>query len=149
MSFAVDVKKWAEKAGLDVVEAKRAAALQIFSAVVVATPVGNPSQWERPQSAPQGYAGGRLRGNWQTSLNAPTMTETGRVDATGKQAISEVEYTVSLVAGDETIYMTNNLPYARRIEFGAHSKQAPSGMVRVTVLAWQQAVKAATKAASK
>jgi len=145
MSFAVDVKKWAEKAGLDTVKAKRDAALQIFSTVIMATPVGNASEWQQPQSAPPGYVGGRLRGNWQTSLNTPTMTETGRVDATGKQAISEAEYTIGLVTGDETIYMTNNLPYARRIEFGAHSKQAPTGMVRVSVLAWENAVRAAVK----
>ncbi|NTX09022.1 hypothetical protein, partial [Myxococcus sp. CA040A] len=32
----------------------------------------------------------------------------------------------------DTVYVTNNLPYARRLEFG-HSAQAPRGMVRVTV----------------
>jgi hypothetical protein len=32
----------------------------------------------------------------------------------------------------EIIYLTNSLPYARRLEYG-WSKQAPAGMVRITV----------------
>lgn len=142
MTFSVDVKAWAEKAGLDIVKAKRAAALQVFSAVIFATPVGNSTIWKVPR-APRGYVGGRLRGNWQTSVGAPKTTQLDRVDGAGLQAIDEALHTIELAVGDDKIYMTNNLPYAGRIEYGAHSKQAPTGMVRVSVLAWQKAVKAA------
>lgn len=36
------------------------------------------------------------------------------------------------IDGGELIYITNNLPYIERLEFG-HSKQAPAGMVRLSV----------------
>lgn len=145
MTFSVDVKEWAERAGLEVIEAKRAAALQIFSAVIMATPVGNATQWQNPGSAPPGYVGGRLRGNWQTRLDTPAMDTVTRVDASGRQAITEAEYEIGLAVGDQSIYLSNNLPYANRIEYGAHSKQAPSGMVRVSILAWNTAVEDAAR----
>jgi len=34
--------------------------------------------------------------------------------------------------GDETIYITNNLPYICKLEYGS-SKQAPNGMVGLTM----------------
>jgi hypothetical protein len=145
MTFTVDVKKWADKAGLDVVEAKRAAALQVFGTVIMATPVGNPSQWQDPTSAPPGYVGGRLRGNWQATLDTPAAKEIANIDASGGLTIKGAEATVSGATGDRDIYLTNNLPYAGRIEFGSHSKQAPSGMVRVSILAWNKAVEDAAR----
>jgi hypothetical protein len=41
-------------------------------------------------------------------------------------------------AGD-TIYLTNNLPYIRRLEEG-YSQQAPAGMVALTVQEFAQVV---------
>tara|TARA_R110000782_G_scaffold33535_9_gene80789 strand:+ start:1267 stop:1704 length:438 start_codon:yes stop_codon:yes gene_type:complete len=145
MTFTVDVKEWAAQAGLDLIEAKRAAALQVFSSVIMATPVGNASQWKNPKSAPPGYVGGRLRGNWQASLDTP---ETGMLDTTDKNGsltIQAVDAVVSGATGDSPIFLTNNLPYAHRIEYGGHSKQAPNGMVRVNILAWNRAVEEAAR----
>jgi len=34
-----------------------------------ATPVGNPSLWEDPDAAPDGYTGGQLRRNWTIAKN--------------------------------------------------------------------------------
>lgn len=56
---------------------------------------------------------GRLRGNWMLGVNSP--------NAEG----------LSIKLGD-VVYITNNLPYARRIEYG-YSKQAPEGMLRRTI----------------
>lgn len=145
MTFTVDVKAWADKSGLDLVQAKRAAAMQIFGAVIMATPVGNASQWQRPGSAPPGYVGGRLRGNWQATLDTPAATELDIIDAGGGLTINNAQAAIAGAVGDRKIYLTNNLPYASRIEFGAHSKQAPSGMVRVSILAWNNAVEAAVR----
>ena len=145
MTFTVDVKKWADKAGLDMVKAKRSAALQVFGAVIMATPVGNASQWQNPNSAPPGYVGGRLRGNWQATLDTPAVGRLDNIDAAGGLTIKNAEATVNGAVGDQSIYLTNNLPYAGRIEFGSHSKQAPSGMVRVSILAWNKAVEAAVR----
>jgi hypothetical protein len=40
------------------------------------------------------------------------------------------------------IYLTNALPYARRLEYG-WSKQAPSGMVRISAMRFAEAVRKA------
>ncbi|TSA15029.1 MAG: HK97 gp10 family phage protein [Comamonadaceae bacterium] len=45
----------------------------------------------------------------------------------------------------QTIYITNSLPYARKLEYG-WSKQAPQGMVRITILEAPDAIKRAIRA---
>lgn len=82
--------------------------------------------------APPGYTGGRFRGNWQVSFDAPTTEETGRVDKTGDLTKAAGNYTLSLFkVGMSSIYFCNNVPYAYPLEMG-HSTQAPGGMVRIT-----------------
>lgn len=57
---------------------------------------------------------GRLRGNWQTSVGEPILSQTDRADQIpqgqpGGIAEDEVSETVK---GDTVDYLTNNLPYA-------------------------------------
>lgn len=88
--------------------------------------------------APPGYTGGRFRGNWQVSFDAPTTDETGRVDKTGNLTKAAGNYTLSLFkVGIKAIYFCNNVPYAYRLEMG-HSSQAPGGMVRITAAEFQR-----------
>jgi len=99
--------------------------------------------------APPGYTGGRFRGNWQVSFDAPTTDETGRIDKTGNLTKAAGNYTLSLFkVGMKAIYFCNNVPYAYRLEMG-HSSQAPGGMVRITAAEFQrffeQAVREVTK----
>jgi hypothetical protein len=99
--------------------------------------------------APPGYTGGRFRGNWQVSFDAPTTDETGRVDKTGNLTKAAGNYTLSLFkVAMKAIYFCNNVPYAYRLEMG-HSSQAPGGMVRITAAEFQrffeQAVREVTK----
>ena len=71
---------------------------------------------------------GRFRGNWQFTLNSPAMGQiSGATVPTGEL----MQATKNWQSGF-TFYMTNNLPYGERLEFG-WSKQAPQGMVRVTL----------------
>jgi len=37
----------------------------LYNELVNATPVGNPSIWKNPNSAPKGYSGGYLKGGWE------------------------------------------------------------------------------------
>ncbi|MNS16602.1 hypothetical protein [Lelliottia nimipressuralis] len=88
--------------------------------------------------APPGYTGGRFRGNWQVSFDAPTTEETGRVDKTGDLTKAAGNYTLSLFkVGMSSIYFCNNVPYAYPLEMG-HSTQAPGGMVRITAAEFQR-----------
>lgn len=88
--------------------------------------------------APPGYTGGRFRGNWQVSFDAPTTEETGRIDNTGDLTKAAGNYTLSLFkVGMSSIYFCNNVPYAYQLEMG-HSTQAPGGMVRITAAEFQR-----------
>jgi len=102
---------------------------QVLKAVVVRSPVGNPSLWQSP--APPGYVGGRFRANWNVSQGSPNVAVTK--STSGSRADSEVRKALSFKPGG-IVYLTNALPYARDLEYG-YSTQAPSGMVRLAVAA--------------
>lgn len=74
---------------------------------------------------------GRLKNNWMVSVNKGSNETTER---TGNQSIGRVN-AVKFKLGD-TLYLTNNLPYAERIEFMGWSKKAPSGMLRRNLIRW-------------
>lgn len=99
--------------------------------------------------APPGYTGGRFRGNWQVSFDAPTTDETGRVDKTGNLTKAAGNYTLSLFkVGMKAIYFCNNVPYAYRLEMG-HSTPAPGGMVRITAAEFQRFFEEAVREVTK
>lgn len=130
MSFSDDIKKFKTKTEGAALSVFRGTALEVFVRVVKRTPVGNPSLWKGV--APKGYVGGRLRSNWQMGINRP---QTGEIHATNgppRPAPSKAKI------GD-SIYITNNLPYAIPVEHG-HSSQAPAGMVKVTVSEFRKIV---------
>lgn len=85
------------------------------------------------------YVGGRFRGNWQFSIGAPAEGELDQVDPAGGITLAKLKLQVEQLTIGETAYIVNNLPYAVPLEYG-HSKQAPSGMVRVTLARFQQIV---------
>jgi hypothetical protein len=75
---------------------------------------------------------GRFRGNWQASIGSPVLSTTSRLDSTGAGSINDAAVTVQGLKLGQTFYLTNNLPYARRLEYG-YSKQAPSGFLRINL----------------
>ena len=88
---------------------------------------------------------GRFRGNWQASLNAPKQGKMQRLDKSGAGAINDMSSVVMSLDMGQTFYLTNNLPYARRLEYGSHSKQAPSGFLRINVMRVQSELEKARK----
>ena len=89
---------------------------------------------------------GRLRNNWMVSVNKGSNETTER---TGNESIGRVN-AVKFKLGD-TLYLTNNLPYAERIEFGlypspsktgktvgGYSVKSPQGMCRKNVIKWEK-----------
>jgi hypothetical protein len=102
----------------------RQATFQLFNAVQLRSPVDT----------------GRFRGNWQTTQGNPAEGTLDRTDSGGSLAQAEALKALRIPAGD-VVYFTNNLPYARRLEYG-WSRQAPAGMVRLSVNEFAAAVKA-------
>lgn len=91
------------------------------------------------------YVGGRFRGNWQIGLNTMNLDTSRPPDATGGSSISEGSTTLGYWQPGQTIYISNNLPYAMRLEYG-WSTQAPGGMVRLTAQRFNTILNANIKA---
>jgi hypothetical protein len=128
MSFAKDLQKYAKDTGQKLDDVCRAVTITLFKGVIQMTPVGNPSTWQ--SNPPQGYTGGSARANWQATIGSPATSVSSATDPSGGASISAV---FTNVKGGQVNYLTNNLPYINRLEYGAWSNQAPAGMVRVSV----------------
>jgi len=122
VSFASELRNFTVKAERNAEKVFRDTTIALFSQIIKRTPVKT----------------GRLRGNWQTDVNRKkeTVIERSGADA----AINEVVLEASQANLGDSIYLTNNLPYAKVIE-GGSSTQAPSGMVKVTALEFEREIK--------
>ena len=88
----------------------RVATSEVFSNIIQMTPVDT----------------GRARGNWQCTIGAPFVGE----DDSG--SVMKANSVIPRRAGN-VVYLTNNVPYIGKLEYDGHSRQAPAGMVRVSV----------------
>lgn len=139
MSFSLDLKAFADRTNATANAIVRDTVIQVDRALVEKTPVGNPLLWANPDAAPPGYVGGRLRANWQYGENAPREGELWTPITGPFPDKNPIE--VAAEAGGKTHYLVNNLPYAQAIEDGHSEKQAPAGMVGITVLEFQPIVR--------
>ncbi|MFJ2362463.1 hypothetical protein ACIPIN_01885 [Pseudomonas sp. NPDC087697] len=89
--------------------------------------------------AGKGYVGGRFRGNWQFSIDTPAEGVLDQIDPSGNVTIAVLRAQVQALTIGQTAYIVNNLAYGIPLEYG-HSKQAPGGMVRVTLTRFQKIV---------
>jgi hypothetical protein len=115
-TFKLDVSKFIDKTSKTADAEVRKICLDLLTGIVLKTPVDT----------------GRARANWFTSINSPTAKVTVSTDPSGSSAISNGLSAISKATGN-VLWITNNLPYIYRLEFEGWSKQAPAGMVRVTV----------------
>lgn len=132
MTFSADLKKYAKQTGTKLDDVCRAVTMELFSGVIQMTPVGDPSKWL--SNPPEGYTGGSARANWQATIGTPATGTVGSTDPSGGGTISAMR---AKVKGGQVNYLTNNLPYINRLEYG-WSSQTPAGMVRVNVVRVQQ-----------
>lgn len=86
---------------------------------------------------------GTLRGNWQPSLSQPINTTITRKDKNGAAVEADIMREGERLKIGGVFFMSNNLPYAARIEFEGWSRlQAPQGMMRIEVLETAAAIRA-------
>ena len=84
---------------------------------------------------------GRFRANWNCSIGSPDLSTSQAIDPSGSGAISKATSTVvSYTLNGQSVFLTNNLPYADRLENG-WSDQAPNGMVRLSMMEIQNSVR--------
>ncbi len=108
MSFERDLNAFVKDTGVELEQVVRKVALDVHNRVSEKTPVDT----------------GRARGNWNVKAGSPDLS----TDNTGLSSV----LTLKKGDGNKPIYITNNLPYAQKLEDG-HSKQAPAGMVALTM----------------
>lgn len=142
MAWSLDIEKWVNKKSSLFQKIKRNYAFALYSSIVKKTPVDT----------------GRARANWNISV--------GNVDtSTTKETLkTDLKYGESSINsnGDESIFISNNLPYITTLEYGGYpnppksksgktengySKQAPEGMVGVTLANKENILIAAIKRA--
>jgi hypothetical protein len=120
------LKLGVEKVIADTDETRRAISLELLSSVVLDTPLDT----------------GRAKGNWQAG-DSVISGEVNRLGDSG--ALEDINKTVSASNGDDTIFMTNNLPYIKRLEDGHSQNQAPQGMVKRNLARVARIVREKTK----
>lgn len=120
-AFAIDISRVCTKFGINAHTAARKIILDIQRDVMLATPVLN----------------GFLRSNWFVGMGAPPSTSRPALSDSGASANSQAVGTLAAFRWGQTVYLTNNLPYASFIEFGGSTVKAPAGMLRVTVARYQ------------
>jgi Bacteriophage HK97-gp10, putative tail-component len=123
-AFSLDIRKFAEKAGAKADFVVKKTIFDLFSEIVMRTPVDT----------------GRLRANWQIGVNQAPGAAYDWVDKDGSATLQIAQQMLDTAKGiGDTYYIVNNLVYAIPIEYG-HSKQAPAGMVRVSVASFKNFV---------
>ena len=78
---------------------------------------------------------GRFRGNWVTGINQFSEVNPDTKDKSGGVTISKGESDLARAKIGDRIFISNNLPYAVRLENG-WSLQAPAGMLAITAAEW-------------
>ena len=143
-----DPLQWAAKMKDAPRDAINKFAFEVFKRVVTKTPLDT----------------GAARQNWLVSVNSPRQEI---VDGSSNP-LAEGQKVIKAAEGDDSIYITNNLPYIRKLEYGGYghwegktfipangdktvsgfSSQAPHGMVGCVISEadrlWDAAVKATT-----
>lgn len=145
MSFEEQLRAFAKKTDRRANLVVKKIVIDVGTALVMKSPVGDPLYWKGP--APAGYVGGRFRANWQYQLDAPDTSTTMNTDKSGGRTIGTISAKVPTQAAGKMHYITNSLSYGPRLEDG-FSRQAPNGMVRLTVNEFQPIVAAAARALS-
>lgn len=140
--FTVQLQQFATKSAAKADTVVKASVIEASRRLDNRSPVGDASFWKNPP--PKGYTGGRFRGNWQLGIGVVPSGETGAIDKSGAETQGRIIAQVPANAAGEVYFIINNVPYAQALEEG-HSRQAPSGMVGLTVIEWPGIVDQAAK----
>lgn len=119
MSFADDIKRFAEKSNNTVDEVIIHFVLDLAEKVIV----GQGSCPGTPVDT------GWAINNWVSSIDSPKSVVPNAADKSGSAAMQGVNF-MSLTAPGKVFYLTNNVEYINRLEYG-YSNQAPHGFARI------------------
>lgn len=139
MAVHLNITKLVNAAKGQMDDAVRRFTFDLFSRVIMRSPVDT----------------GRFRGAWAIGFGAPNpstnegVLDPGGVNTTGTGSSKSKNWVQMELqrhpVGDSIVYLTNSLPYAMRLEYG-WSKQAPYGMVRLTIIEYAAVLSNAMRA---
>lgn len=130
-TFTADLTRFCKKYDADMKLVIRKISFEAFKRVVLRTPVDT----------------GRARANWALTAARPTTYQIESGDKSGAATLRQIQDGTMIWECQGSLFLSNNLPYIGVLEFGGYpnppkngtkssggfSKQAPTGMVRVTV----------------
>lgn len=128
LSFTQQLKSFAAKAEARETKVVRRASVDALGRLSLRSPVDT----------------GRFRGNWVAGVNVVGVSD-DVPDKTGADTMQKGEEVIMTAVAKDTVYLTNNLPYAKSLEYGS-SAQAPAGMVGITIAEWPGIVEDAVDA---
>lgn len=143
MTFALDLQAFAAKTKDKADDAVGNIVVRVASELDRRSPVGDAAYWKSPP--PKGYIGGHFRANWQLGVGVMPAGERAGVDPTGTVALPAIIAEIPEQASGKVYWLANNAPYAMRLE-GGYSRQAPTGLVGLTAVMFQQIVREAVEA---
>jgi hypothetical protein len=112
--WSLDLGEWAAKQQRAIEEVRKEFAFQILSKVITRTPVDT----------------GACRQNWLVSLNQEDDSYyPGRKK--GGHALSEGKKVLEGTKGEDTIYIQNNTPYVKMLEYGGYGKANGQGQSQI------------------
>lgn len=125
-AWTVSIGALAARMKQRVEDVARSATVQLYRSVVLLSPIDM----------------GRFRANWNVSFGAPDYSTTLSTDEA--RGLREADKALRMPVGG-VVYLSNGLPYARRLEHG-WSRQAPSGMVKLSIVRFHRLVQKAAAA---
>ena len=129
-NFSIDLNSAITKANSNMDTVVRKVVLDLGTSIVFGSPVDT----------------GRFRANWQYAFGRVPSGTLDVLDKSGQGSIDKINAGLKFTEGIH--YLTNNLPYAQRLEDG-YSKQAPAGMVGLTILRFSGIVSLAASGVKK
>lgn len=129
-NFDLSIKKWVEKTKGRVNQVVRKVVFDVDARLITKTPVDT----------------GMAQSNWMLSSGTYSTATTDEHDLTGAIGLKRAADFIAnydFTKGD-SVFITNSMPYIGPLENG-HSKQAPNGMVKVTVAEFKDIVENAGK----
>jgi len=145
--FSLDLSAWVKKAKGNMDGVVRKVVLDLGTRIIMRSPVGDGSHWASPP--PKGYIGGRFRANWQYGETTRPGGTLLAIDPKGSATLAKLVAGVKPDAAGKIHWLTNNLPYAQRLEYGWSKRQAPAGMIGITITEYSSVVRDAAASINK
>lgn len=126
-SFTLDLTRFGKKTEKQISQIVRKICLDLFTIIVTRSPVDTGRFRANNQIDINGMAGTTLLEFHEGGTGDTSLTVTSSTAMQGREGAKLAAYKLG-----DTVFLYNNVVYAMRLERG-HSKQAPSGVYRVSV----------------